>query len=57
MKYLKLTENQKQIIEFKNAQNSAVNVPRYTFHVVFYAGPLCLFSFLVNFSFKNAFSF
>lgn len=27
MKYLKLTENQKQIIEFKNAQNSAVNVP------------------------------
>ena len=27
MKYLKLTENQKQIIEFKNAQNSTVNVP------------------------------
>ena len=27
MKYLKLTENQKQIIEFKNTQNSAVNVP------------------------------
>lgn len=27
MKYLKINKNQKQIIEFKNAQNSAANVP------------------------------
>ena len=27
MKYLKLTKSQKQIIEFKNSNNTTVNVP------------------------------